>query len=72
MAHSRPTSYPKLNDPIPVEPAATLGDRIQAQVPDLSRFAVKLDPSDEVSDIFPSYVLKNHIHIITQQPPTGE
>ena len=62
----------QLNDPIPIKPEATLGDRIRAHTSDLSQLADKLDSSDEVSDIFPSHVPKKHLHIIVQLPPTGE
>ena len=62
----------QLNDPIPIKPEATLGDRIRAHTSDLSQLADKLDSSDEVSDIFPSHVPKKHLHIILQLPPTGE
>jgi hypothetical protein len=60
----------QLKESAPVSPAKTLAKRIGDLGPDLSQFAVELEPTDTVAKAFPD-PSANDLHVIVQPPPGG-
>jgi len=52
----------QLHDPIKIKPVETLTDRLPSSISDSS--VVLKEPTDAVSDFFPRYPAKGHLHII--------
>ena len=57
-----------MNESQIIKPEKTLGARIQAQGPDFTQFALELDSSDELSEIFTEQLSNKHLHILVLFP----
>jgi hypothetical protein len=62
----------QLKEPLAINPEPTIRARIQARGPDISSFADRLGSADKLLKIFPDQVAEDHVHIIVQQPTSGE
>ena len=62
----------KPNDSISCKPADTLAERISLLGNNLSTFAEKLEPVDDILDIFSTQPPRWDLHIIVKVPVTGK
>src|SRR2546425_11037937 len=64
--------HEQLREEILVKPSETLADRILLLGKDLTDFADKLDPADDVSEVFGEQPGTKSLHIIVQAPSGGQ